>query len=627
MVSFVCGVLFQYQRKWTSLQQFYLPVYFETWALPYKAANEYKGVFLVKGQLERLATDSDIELIGRQADGTRLATIADADLASGWRQWTLSPADTDKIKTGTQLHIFLTQRIYRVQSAWDLARYPSYCALLLGLLWLIIALPRDIRLYMEYKYGRRLKGTEIVSAHRYQKLMGCPDGLGLTNLHLSVTDRILFRRSSHAVHIPKIAEYRHLLLLGDSGTGKSSAIRQILSQIRDRGESAVIYDPAREYIRHFFQPGDLALNPLDGRFPGWLPSDEIDHPAEADMLAEAIFPLPDETPADKRFFTIAARDVLVELLKRKPTPSQLYGWMRDEEEMIRLLRGTHVMSQVAEKSPGQRSGVFGTLTQSAKMFEFLPDDMGRPHWSARKWTEQRQGWIFLTSLPMLRGRLNPLITLWLELLLLRVMNEEEPRRHTHFILDELASLPRIEQLVHALFEVRKACATIVVGLQGKAQQDVKYGPIAQAMVSMAATKILMGTSEPDAAEWISRAIGKVEIERYRESRTEVRGSRTQNSSTFQCDLSSEPLVMDSEVMGLPPLHAYFRHGNLVVPIKMPFIPAQKTQPGFIRRAMPAQAAHVRSVARDGDSPTQPGKSVPEQAETQANGPEQTQDYF
>ncbi len=631
LAAFAAGAVFQYMKKWTALQRYYLPAYVETRVLPYKAASEYLGFFLVKGRSARLATDADIELTTKQADGTWLAVIASTRKAEGWKTWNLLPADTDRIKSGGQLHQFLARRIYSVQSGWEFTRFPGYCAFGLGLLWLVFALPRDWKLILEYKYGRRLSGPQLVNASQYDKLMGRPDGFGFLNLHRRLTERIFFARSSRCVYAPSSAIDRHCLLLGDSGVGKSSAIRQILIQIRERGESAIVYDPAREYISHFFDPNsDFVLNPLDARFPGWLPCDEIDHPAEADMLAESIFPIPDETPVDKRFFFTAARDVLVELLKRKPTPTQLYAWMRDEEEMIRLLRGTPVVSQVAEKAANQRSGVFGTLTQSAKIFEFLPDETGRPPWSARTWAEQRKGWIFLTSLPLLRPRLRPIISLWLELLLMRVMNDEEDRPRTHFILDELATLPRIEGLVSGLFESRKARAPILIGLQGKAQQDAKYGRIAQSMVSMAATKVFMGTSEPEAARWISDAIGEVEIERYRESKTEGQGRGTQSSSSLLCEIIPEPLIRPSRIMGLPPLHAYFRHGNFVVPIRMPFIPIRKRYARFIRRPLlpntpPAQLEPPTTEASDATHLSQ--TNAPDPAPVQDKDQEQTQGYF
>ncbi len=627
LAALFVAAVFQYEYRWTSLQRYYLSTYVQTWVLPYKRASEYQGIFLLKEGSQWLATDADIELSKRQGEGTWLAVITNAAQADGWKQWGILSADTEEIQSGEQLHRFLASEIYHVETGWEFGLFPAYCALAVGVLWILFAFPRDWKLNLEYKYGRRLRGPQLVNARQYHKLMDRPDGLGFLNLHRSVTERFLFSRSSRRVRIPRVAESRHLLLLGDTGTGKSSTIRQILNQIADRGDSvAIIHDPAQEYVRHYFDPnrGDIILNPLDDRFPAWVPGDEIGHPAEADMLAESVFPIPDETPLDKRFFFTAAREVLVELLKLNPTPAQLYRWMCDEEEVIRLLRGRPVISQIAEKSPGQRSGVFGTLTQAAKMFEFLPDETGRPRWSARKWAERRQGWIFLTSLPMLRGRLRPLMTLWIEQLLLRVMNDEEPRRQTYFILDELASLPRIEQLVHALFEARKASATIVVSLQGKAQQDAKYGRIAQAMVSMAATKILMGTSEPEAARWMSEAIGEVEIERYRASRTQNHGSGTRNSDGYQCEIVREPLVMGPQIMGLPPLHAYFRHGNFVVPIQMPFIPSEKHHPGFIRRALSAPAA---AVAPATNAKHQPQMAAPEQTPDQDEAPEQTQGYF
>jgi len=56
--------------------------------------------------------------------------------------------------------------------------------------------------------------------------------------------------------------------MGDTGSGKSSAIRQILRQVKKRGDSAIVYDPAMDFVDEFYSPegGDLILNPLDARF-------------------------------------------------------------------------------------------------------------------------------------------------------------------------------------------------------------------------------------------------------------------------------------------------------------------------------------------------------------------------
>ncbi len=47
--------------------------------------------------------------------------------------------------------------------------------------------------------------------------------------------------------------------MGDTGAGKSTLIKQILQQIEDRGENAIVYDPAGEFTECFYQrrPGRL----------------------------------------------------------------------------------------------------------------------------------------------------------------------------------------------------------------------------------------------------------------------------------------------------------------------------------------------------------------------------------
>ena len=87
------------------------------------------------------------------------------------------------------------------------------------------------------------------------------------------------------------------------------------------------------------------------------------------------------------------------------------------------------------------------------------------------------------------------------------------------MLDELASLQHLPQLKTAVTENRKSNNPMVLGFQGKAQVEALYGHVAEAMLSQPATKIFLKTSEPHASEWISKAIGEIEIERFRESRT------------------------------------------------------------------------------------------------------------
>jgi ABC-type phosphate/phosphonate transport system ATPase subunit len=51
--------------------------------------------------------------------------------------------------------------------------------------------------------------------------------------------------------------------VGDTGSGKSSIIRQMLYQVDARGDSAIVYDPACEFVKQFYDEhrGDIVLNP------------------------------------------------------------------------------------------------------------------------------------------------------------------------------------------------------------------------------------------------------------------------------------------------------------------------------------------------------------------------------
>jgi hypothetical protein len=138
-------------------------------------------------------------------------------------------------------------------------------------------------------------------------------------------------------------------------------------------------------------------------------------------------------------------------------------------------------------------------------------------------------------------------------------------------------LQRLPQLHTAVTENRKSNNPVVLGFQGRSQLETRYGHDAEAMLSQPATKIFLRTSEPHAAKWISDTIGEVEVERMRESRS--KGKYGQRS--YGLERQVEPLVMPSEVSGLPSLRGYLKLENLVVRLHFPFIDVPTRQPAFV----------------------------------------------
>jgi type IV secretory pathway TraG/TraD family ATPase VirD4 len=217
----------------------------------------------------------------------------------------------------------------------------------------------------------------------------------------------------------------------------------------------------------------------------------------------------------------------------------------------------------------------------ADTLQLLPSEReASERWSATAWATSRTGWLFLTSTPETRPSLVPLISLWLDTLVLRLMHPGQAQaRRTWFILDELASLQRLPQLHTAITENRKSNTPVVLGFQGRSQLETRYGHDAEAMLSQPATKIFLRTTEPRAAQWIAQAIGDIEIERLRESRSHGRSGQ----QTFGLERQVEPLVMASEISGLPALRGYLKLGNLVVRLSVPFVHRPQIQPAWTER--------------------------------------------
>jgi type IV secretory pathway TraG/TraD family ATPase VirD4 len=370
------------------------------------------------------------------------------------------------------------------------------------------------------------------------------------------------------IRIPQRAEAQHMQIIGDTGAGKTMIMLQILRQIKHRGDSAIVYDPAREFVKRFYDPknGDVILNPLDKRCPYWGPSEELRRRSEAKALAVSLF----QPPQDKKgeFFIESPQKIFAFLMAYGPTPEELVKWMSDPQEIDRRLKGTEHAHLIDPRAHQQRAGVLGSLGLVADSLRLLPNKgAGNGEWSATEWAETRQGWIFITSLPAEREALRPLQSLWIDLLVLRLLNEpKEGQKRAWFVIDELASLQKLPQLHTAITENRKSNNPVILGFQGKAQLEVLYGHLAEVMLSQPATSVWLKTKEPAASEWVSKFIGKVEIERLRE--THFDGSRA--GRNFALDRQIEPLVMESEISGLPDLHAYMKYENYVTRFSFPY---------------------------------------------------------
>jgi hypothetical protein len=575
--AIVLTVLFLYGRFrfiGTPLQRFYMPVYVRTsvfGSFSRTHRSQYRMLFVTERGMKPSPPMNDDVVRGKtpEPDG-RIIPLALSPTALQHGDDLLFRGPV-RSYVDARLGDYLKVAVYNSDLS-AIVRIPLLCGAGIFLVLLPFAVTKDVKRQKALKYGRRLKGPERLTPQEFNKVVK-GDGIGFK------TDDM-----KEMIRIPARAEAQHMQIIGDTGAGKSALMFQVLRQVRSREDSAIVYDPAREFVKRFYDParGDVILNPLDKRCPYWGPAEELRSRSEAKALAASLFQPPQDRKGE--FFIESPQKIFSFLMAYGPTPDELVQWMSNPDEIDRRLKGTEHAHLIDPRAHQQRAGVLGSLGLVADSLRLLPKKgEGNGRWTATEWAEKRQGWIFLTSLPAEREALRPLQSLWIDWLVLRLLNEPtKEQKRVWFVIDELASLQKLPQLHTAITESRKSRNPVVLGFQGKAQLEYLYGHLAEVMLSQPATSVWLTTKEPNAGEWVSKFIGKVEIERLRE--THFDGTRSGHNFTIERQV--EPLVLESEISGLADLHAFMKYQNSVTYFSFPYFDMPEIAKPFELRERP-----------------------------------------
>jgi type IV secretory pathway TraG/TraD family ATPase VirD4 len=342
-------------------------------------------------------------------------------------------------------------------------------------------------------------------------------------------------------------ETKHFKLLGSTGTGKSTAIRELLADALARGDRVVVADPDGGYLRQFYDPqrGDVILNPFDPRSRRWDLFAELKAPYDYDQLARSL--IPESNGHDASWQRYAQTFVSAVLRQCKAVKSGTVGELHrivssaSMEELRILLEGTPAMPLL---EPGNER-MFGSVRSVASValaaLEHI-DSQTTKDFSVREWVRAGQGALFIPYNADQIASLRSLISTWMRIAIYETMNQGEGDARLWFIVDELDALGAIDGLKDALARLRKFGGRVVLGFQSIAQVRGVYGDAdAQTIVENCGNTLILRCSASEGggtAKYASRLIGERESSanigwsvNRRYSRAAIRASVFQSSTS------------------------------------------------------------------------------------------------
>ena len=405
------------------------------------------------------------------------------------------------------------------------------------------------------------------------------------------------------IPVPTADETKHFKLIGTTGTGKSTAIRELMAGALARGDRAVFADPDGGYQARFFNRyrGDIVLNPFEPDSVKWDVLSEINNTYDVEQLASGLIPSSDDASASE--WRSYARTFLCAVVRRCREKSRL-----DCGELWRLLAvaPSEELRPVVAGTPAQpfldpeNARMFGSIRSVAvsamSAFEHVQAQRATP-FSVRRWVKGRTapGILFIPYKAAHISALRSMIATWMRIAIFEAMNgAENSDQRLWFVIDELDALGAIDGLKDALARLRKFGGRCVLGFQSVAQVSSTYGAgAAQTIIENCGNTLILRCSASESggtSQFASRLIGDREILRRqvsrgsdREALFSARGSRRSTSASEQH--VTEAAVMASQIEQLADLSGYFKGASSGAWLRVSFGPHGRGRNPLLRPGM------------------------------------------
>ena len=401
------------------------------------------------------------------------------------------------------------------------------------------------------------------------------------------------------LHILKDSEMQNFGLHGTVGSGKSTALNDLLRQLRERGDRVIVYDKGNNFIPTFYrQDKDLILNPFDARCAPWDLWEECKTVGDFENFATSL--LPDSSGSSDPFWVLSARSLFVATARRMAREKdRSIGELLKKLMSISLadlrafLEGTDAANLVdgsIEKTAMTIRTILTTYVRSLRYLQGLDQDGRRP-FNIRDWlhTEDASGdnpWIFISSDGQNHNALKPLLSAWLYMTMSGILGLRADRnRRIWIFLDELPSLHKLPILPEFCAEGRKFGGCTVAGLQNFPQLEETYGTnAAKSIWDLLNTRVFYRAPSGSIADWVQKEIGEQRHKKFKDQYS-YGIDIIRDGVQFSKDEVNEFLVSYSDVQSLNDLECYITLPGEwpVVRMKLPWKPYREIAEGRIPR--------------------------------------------
>jgi type IV secretory pathway TraG/TraD family ATPase VirD4 len=447
--------------------------------------------------------------------------------------------------------VFLILSLGRNEFAYRLMVALVIFNILLGFVVLTVAFMRFFN--TEKNYKTTLKGT-VINENKKQRSSEV------------VIKKSLAKSSVCFASIPisEDSEPLHFVTIGSTGTGKSTAIKELLFTAKSRGDRLIVCDPDGGYSDAFMSASDVLINPFDSRSVKWDYLAEIKAPYDNMLLASMVIPENSKDDEWRKY----ARQLLSSLSEKwiaheLGTSDDFFDFLTtgQQSELAALSQGTAAARFFEDGNDRMLGSILGTMTPFLEPMRHLKSIQGAP-FSIREWLNNGQGSLYIPYKAAQISALQGLVSAWLGLSIYETLSmPTDEKRRIWFLADEVDAIGRIIGLKDALARLRKFGGRVVLGFQSISQLRLVYGDAeANTIIENCGNKLILRCDSSErggTADFASRLIGQREVRWQQQSTT----SGANGSTSYSTQEKTENAVMASEVSQLPNLAGYLKIAN------------------------------------------------------------------